>query len=51
MPKYDFSCRHGCPPVNLLHIFRTPFSKNNSGGVLLSIAGSGSGKKSFTKLH
>ena len=27
--------RHGCSPVNLLHIFRTPFPKNNSGGLLL----------------
>ena len=22
---------HGCSPVNLLHIFRTPFLKNTSG--------------------
>ena len=26
---------HGCSPVNLLHIFRTPFPKNTSGGQLL----------------
>ena len=26
---------HGCSPVNLLHIFRTPFNKNTSGGMLL----------------
>ena len=26
---------HGCCPVNLLHIFRTPFPKNTSGGLLL----------------
>ena len=26
---------HGCSPVNLLHIFRTPFPKNNFGGLLL----------------
>ena len=26
---------HGCSLVNLLHIFRTPFLKNNSGGLLL----------------
>ena len=26
---------HGCSPVNLLHIFRTPFPKNTSGGLLL----------------
>ena len=28
--------QHGCFPVNLLHIFRTPFPKNSSGGLLLS---------------
>ena len=27
--------RHGCSPVNLLHIFRTPFPKNTSGRLLL----------------
>ena len=27
--------RHGCSPVNLLHIFRTPFPKNISGWLLL----------------
>ena len=26
---------HGCSPVNLLHIFRTLFPKDNSGGLLL----------------
>ena len=26
---------HGCSPVNLLHIFRTPFPKNTSGWLLL----------------
>ena len=26
---------HGCSPVNLLHIFRTPFSRNTSGWLLL----------------
>ena len=37
MPKCDFNkvakqitLRHGCSPVNLLHIFRTPFLKNTS---------------------
>ena len=29
------SLRHGCSPVNLLHIFRTPFFKNTSGWLLL----------------
>ena len=44
MPKYDFNkvakqsnfieitLRHGCCPVNLLHIFRTPFIKNTLTG-------------------
>ena len=26
---------HGCSPVSLLHIFRTPFSRNTSGWLLL----------------
>ena len=45
MPKCDFNkvafeitFRHGCSPVNLLHIFRTPFYKNTSGGLLRHIA-------------
>ena len=45
MPKYDFSkvpmqipLQHGYSPVNLLHIFRTPFPKNTSGGLLLETA-------------
>ena len=29
--------RHGCSPVNLLHIFRTPFLKNTSEGLFLNI--------------
>ena len=47
MPNYDFNkvakqfikitLRHGCSPVNLLHIFRTPFPKNISEGLLLLI--------------
>ena len=49
MPKCDFNkvakqnifieilLRHGCSPVTLLHIFRTPFPKNTSGGLLLLI--------------
>ena len=47
MPKYDFNkvasnfteiaLRHGCSPVNLLHIFRTPLTKNTSGRLLLNL--------------
>ena len=28
---------HGCSPVNLLHIFRTPFPRNTSGRLLLYV--------------
>ena len=28
---------YGCSPVNLLHIFRTPFPKTTSGGLLLFV--------------
>ena len=31
----EITLRRGCSPVNLLHIFRTPFPENNSGGLLL----------------
>ena len=42
MPKRDFNfiriaLRHGCSAVNFLHIFRTPFLKNTSGRLLLTI--------------
>ena len=47
MKKYDFNkvarnfieiaFRHGCSPINLLHIFRTPFPKNTSGWLLLNV--------------
>ena len=30
----EIALRHGCSPVNLLHIFRTPFLKNTSGWLL-----------------
>ena len=33
----EITLRHGCSPVNLLHIFRTPFPKNTSGGLLLYV--------------
>ena len=35
----EITFRHGCSPVNLLHIFRTPFPKNTSGGLLLIFGG------------
>ena len=31
----ETTLRHGCSPINLLHIFRTPFPKNTSEGLLL----------------
>ena len=31
----EITLRHGCSPVNLMHIFRTPFLKHTSGGLLL----------------
>ena len=31
----EITLRHGCSPVNLLHIFGLPFSKNTSGRLLL----------------
>ena len=37
---YNFigiTLRHGCSPVNLLHIFKTPSTKNTSGWLLLLI--------------
>ena len=52
MPKYNFLIKlqgnfieialwHGCSPVNLLHIFRKPYSKNTSRGPLLRNASTG----------
>ena len=40
MTKCDFNfieiaLRHGCSPVNVLHIFRTPFQQNTSEWLLL----------------
>ena len=31
----EITLRHGCSSTNLLHIFRAPFYKNTSGGLLL----------------
>ena len=33
----DIALQHGCSPVNLLHIFRTPFPTNTSGWLLLAV--------------
>ena len=33
----EITLRHGCSPVNLLHIFRTSFPKNTSGQLLQQI--------------
>ena len=30
----EITLRHGCSPVNFLHIFKPPFLKNTSGGLL-----------------
>ena len=41
MPKcyfsnfFDIALRHGCSPVNLLHVFRTIFPRNTSGWLLV----------------
>ena len=32
---FEITLRYGCSPVNLLHICRTPFSRNTSGWLLL----------------
>ena len=34
----EIALRHGCSRVNLLHIFRTPFSKNTSRWLLLNLS-------------
>ena len=34
----EIALRHGCSPVNLQRIFRTPFNKNISGGLLLTLS-------------
>ena len=31
----EITLRHGCSPISLLHIFRTPFLKNTSGWLFL----------------
>ena len=34
----EITLRHGCSPVNLLHIFRIPFPRNTSGWLLLKVS-------------
>ena len=51
MPKRDFNkvacnfieitLRHGCSTIILLQIFRIPFHKKSSGGLLLSVVKQG----------
>ena len=36
----EITLRHGCSPVNLLHIFRTPLPMNTSGWLLLKVLSS-----------
>ena len=45
----EIKLRHGCSPVNLLHIFRTPFLKNTSGLLLLNNRGF-SGRQTVLKV-
>ena len=33
----EIALRHGCSPVNVLHIFRTPYLKSTSEGLLLDV--------------
>ena len=33
----EITLRHGCSPVNLLHIFRAAFPRNTSGWLILFI--------------
>ena len=37
MEFFEITLQHKCSPVSLLYIFRAPFPKNTSGGVLLSL--------------
>ena len=53
----EITLRHGCSPVNLLHIFRTPFLKNISGWLLLWIVSTPSqvvrdcNRENYNKVH
>ena len=41
----EITLRYGCSPVNLMHIFRTPFPKNTSGRLVMNL------KHSTTYIH
>ena len=43
----QITLRHGCYCGNLLHIFRIPFPKNTTEGLLLLVTGSLSALKNF----
>ena len=36
-PTHEITHRHGCSPINFLHVFRTPFPKNICRWLLLKI--------------
>ena len=40
----EIAHQHGCSPVNILHIFGTPFSKNTSEGLFLEKLSEKAGK-------
>ena len=37
---FEITLRHGCSPVNVLHIFRTPLPRNTSGWLFLGLLSS-----------
>ena len=47
----EITLRHECSPVNLLHIFRTPFLKNTCLWLLLFIGDLSVTMTSFTMIH
>ena len=47
----EIAFRHGFSPINLLHIFRTPFLKNTSGGLLLNRTENFKKQRSTQKIH
>ena len=45
----EITLRHGCSPVNLLHIFRTIFPRNTSGWLLLHTEFAFMSQKQFSR--